>query len=626
MIATLSLMSCGDELLTRPSKTSMDDMSFWTSESNIRLFVNGGYEEYFTGYANSWGQEWAPGVYSSGEMSDDARTVAGTLTSFPAAPVADNWYRTDDKAAGYGSRWLYRTGGGPWNFGFVRKWNLLRERLATMKEEGLLSDEAYNHWDGVALFFRSYEYYRLVVSFGDVPWYDHVVGSTDLDDQFKDRDSRVTVMTNVMNDLKTAVSNVRADDGANYVNKYVVAALASRFMLFEGTWEKYHKVSGAKVNEFLTAAADFAKIVIDSKKYACNVDFRKLFGEEAQVGNEALIYRAYSAALSCTHCIASYCNLGEGQSGYANLAFLKAVRTSDGAPYTTFAKEGKDWEISEMMKNCDPRFEATFYDEPYSGGSGIYCVKFIDRVGPTYTITGEARPAKYGSMTNTNGYPCVRYSEVLLNYAEAKAELGQANQTVIDETINVIRKRPIAAEALAKGVKPMADLKIDQIVEDPQRTSEPYVHTLAGVVDPLLWEIRQERRMEFFMEQFRVVDIRRWGWLELMDGENNPDIMVGAWVDLNKTKDQALKFNLLFNNDGSRNSASYGQLQVKHLDGSVAAWSAEIDPTQMVGFRIPNNIKNRNPFSEKNYLEAICTDVTNQYKDAGYTITQNPGW
>lgn len=626
MIATLSLMSCSDDLLNRPSKTSMDDMSFWTSESNIRLFVNGGYEEYFTGYANSWGQEWAPGVYSSGEMSDDARTVAGTLTNFPAAPVADNWYRTDDRAAGYGSRWLYRTGGGPWNFGFVRKWNLLRDRLKTMKEEGLLTDEAYNHWDGVALFFRSYEYYRLVVSFGDIPWYDHVVASTDLDDQFKDRDNRVTVMTNVMNDLKTAVNNVRADDGANFVNKYVVAALASRFMLFEGTWEKYHKVAGAKTNDFLRAAADFAKIVMDSKKYKCDVDFRKLFGEEAQVGNEALIYRAYSAALGCTHCIASYCNLGEGQSGYANLAFLKAVRTSDGAPYATFAKEGKDWEISEMMKNCDPRFEATFYDEPYSGGSGIYCVKFIDRIGPNYTITGEARPAKYGSMTNTNGYPCVRYAEVLLNYAEAKAELNEADQTVIDQTINVIRKRPIAAEATAKGVKPMADLKIDKIVEDPQRTSEPYVNTLAGVVDPLLWEIRQERRMEFFMEQFRVVDIRRWGWLELMDGANNPDIMVGAWVDLNKTKDQALKFNLLFNNDGSRNSSSYGQLQVKHLDGSIAAWSAEIDPAQMVGFRIPNNIKNRNPFSEKNYLEAICTDVLNQYKDAGYTITQNPGW
>ena len=46
----------------------------------------------------------------------------------------------------------------------------------------------------------------------------------------------------------------------------------------------------------------------------------------------------------------------------------------------------------------------------------------------------------------------------------------------------------------------------------------------------------------------------------------------------------------------------------------------------MVGFRIPDNITDRDKIEERNYLEPICTDVQNQYSDAGYKIEQNPGW
>lgn len=634
-IALFVFVGCGEEFLDRPSKTQMDDGNFWSSEQNLRLFVNGAYENYFNGYANSWGQQYAPGVYSSGEMSDDARTVAGQLTNFITAVPDDNWYRTDDQESGYGGTyWLYRTGAGPWNFGFIRKWNLMIERLNTMKEEGILPDEAYNHWMGVARFLRGFEYYRFVGSFGDVPWYDHVVASTDLADQYKDRDSRVEVMKHVMEDMDFAIQNVRADDGKNYINKYVVAAYASRFMLFEGTWEKYHKVSGGDPKAFLEKAVSYAKVVMDSGKYHCDTDFRSLFGSETQVGTEAIIFRSYSAELSCTHCIASYANLDESQAGFTNLAFLKSIRCIDGKPYTASTVAGKDsWALADMVKTRDPRFEATFWDEPNANGAGIYCVKFIDRIGPTYAFNGQPRPAKYGSMTNTNGYPCIRYAEVLLNYAEAKQELALSyggaafTQADADATINEIRNRPLDADAIEKGVQKTAPLKINDIADDPMRTSAPYANTFAGVVnDPLLWEIRQERRLEFFMEQVRVLDIRRWGELELMDGDNNPDIMVGAWVDLNNTRGLRKGFDLLFNNDGSRNSSTYGVLKVQHLDGTVVTWGADTDPAQMVGFRIPNNIKNRNPFSYKNYLEPVCNDVIKQYDDAGFKITQNPGW
>ena len=54
--AALVLVSCNvNEFLTRDSLTSMDDNSYWTTENNVRLFVNGAYGSYFCGYSDNWG-------------------------------------------------------------------------------------------------------------------------------------------------------------------------------------------------------------------------------------------------------------------------------------------------------------------------------------------------------------------------------------------------------------------------------------------------------------------------------------------------------------------------------------------------------------------------------------------
>ena len=634
-IALLALASCNG-YLDRSSKTQMNDENYWSSETNIRLFVNGGYNNYFTGYNSSWSQQYAPGVYSSGEFSDE-RTTTGKQTSTRQAVPEDNWYRNE------GTNWLYQYASAPWNFGWVRKWNTLMDRLDMMKEQGKLKDEPYNHWMGVARFLRAFEYSRLVVTFGDVPYYDEVVGSADLDSQFKPRDPRTTVMSNVLADLEFAVNNIRENDGNNYLNKYVAAAFASRFMLFEGTWYNYHAGSGsAELSKtFLQAAVKFAEIVMNSGNYAFDTDFRSLFGSEKQVGTETLMFREYSAALSITHCIASYSNLDENQSSSANLSLLKAWICQDGKPYTSSTVDNvASWRLQDMAVTRDPRFEATFWSEPHSGNTGVYCVKFIDREGPTYALDaslaeGKVRPPKYGSMTNTNGFPVMRLAEVVLNWIEAKAELAYhhggaaVTQDDIDKSINAIRLRPLDAEAIAKGVKQTAPLVLANLEDDPARTSSVEANTLGGVCPtPLLWEIRRERRMEFYLEQYRTNDIRRWGKLELMQGATNPDILVGGWVDFNNTKNLQKKFNLL-------TADQFGNLKVQKLDGTVVTFDGEADEdgnilssnaADMVGFRIPNNIQDRDPVTQRNYLEPICTDILDEYAQKGYPIEQNPGW
>ncbi|MBQ2913228.1 MAG: RagB/SusD family nutrient uptake outer membrane protein [Bacteroidales bacterium] len=629
-IALLALASCNG-YLDRTSKTQMNDENFWTSESNLRYFVNLAYPTYFVGYNSGWGTAYIPGV--RGEISDDA-TKTGMQSNLLTAVPGDNWYRAE------GTYWLQRTGAGPWNFGWIRKWNLMINRLDMMKENGVLTDEAYGHWMGVARFLRAYEYYRIVMSFGDVPYYDFVVPAEDFDNQYKSRDPRTMVMTKAMEDLDYAVANVRANDGANYINKYVVAAFASRFMLFEGTWYNYHPGSGTAelAKQFLQKAVSFAEVVMNSGNYAFDTDFRSLFGSFAQKGTETILYRAYLEG-KATHCIASYSNLDENQSHGANLTTLKAWICNDGKPYTLSTVDNvESWRIQDMAVTRDPRFEATFWSEPTPGTTGIYCTKFIDREGVTYGLDyrdGEARPAKYGSSTNTNGAPIIRLAEVVLNWIEAKEELfihhggAEVTQDDINKSINAIRLRPLDAEAEAKGVKQTAPLVLADLVDDPARTSSIEAATFAGVTaTPLLWEIRRERRMEFFLEQTRILDLRRWGKLELMDCDLNPEIMVGAWVDHNNTLNLQKKFDHL-------TAAQFGKLKVQKLDGTVVTFDGEADEdgnilssnaADMVGFRIPTSVSARYSIEERHYLEPICTDVISQYTTRGYSIEQNPGW
>ena len=674
--AVLALTGCNvNEFLNRNALTTMDDASYWTTENNVRLFVNGAYGSYFNGYSDNWGSVYAPACYSY-EMSDD-RTTSGTQANILISIPSDNWYRGE---LGYRGYWLQRRGAGPWNFAYIRKWNLLMDRVATMKEEGRLTDEQYNHWNGVARFFRAWEYCRFVQSFGDVPYYDHVVATDDADDMYKDRDPRTLVMDACLEDFNYALNNVRANDGTDYVNKDVVGTIASRCMLFEGTWYVYHKTDEAMktctdidghAKKYLEAAQKFAEYVMNTGKYSFNTPSHELFGHLyttlTGTAKEVILYRTYNKTIQSSnqHCIASYAGGnggGEGQSMAGNLSTLKAWICQDGKPYTSSTVPNvESWRMQDMVVTRDARFESTFWDEPRSSATGLYVEKFIDRTGLTYGVDGApACPACYASCTNENGYPCVRYSETVLNWIEAKAELAEhfggpaITQSDLDKSINAIRTRPIDDVAKAKGVKQTAPLQLSWVNElfDPERTAAPqkacHSYAVTGkFVSPIIWEIRRERRMEFFMEQYRVLDIRRWGQMELMLGANNPDLLVGGWVELDKSQQLTKrKYNLLV-------KANVGKVSVKHIagytdngqivlgdriffDGTFDDKNVYVsgNADQMEGFLIPQNIADRDPLNVdvRNYLEPICTDVFRQYKDKSkavgkdYTLYQNPGW
>ncbi|WP_423129613.1 RagB/SusD family nutrient uptake outer membrane protein [Gaoshiqia sp. Z1-71] len=602
LLFTVALVLGGcDDFLDRPSLTQMSDDTYWTNENNLRLFANGFYSNYFVGYNAIWGVDYAPlrGYYFSDDVTSSGKQT-GFETQAPASRAS-----TSETAA-----WLTTYAGPTWNFVWVRKSNLFLERIEAMKDVYLTTGE-YQHWSAVARFFRGYEYSRLVSVFGDVPYYDRTHEEYELDQLYKDRDNRNMVMDKVYDDFVYVLANIRESDGnVQYLNKYIAAAFISRFMLFEGTWQKYHLNNAEKAQKYLELAVSAADFVIASGKYSFTSDFRSLFGSQDLAGNkEVILYRHYDAALGVTHHVASYSNITESQNPAPNLSLAKAFICNDGKPYQLSEIPNADkLDITNVVATRDPRFEATFWDAPKKEASTLlYACKFIDRVGVTYY--GKTYPSIYGSNTNTNDAPVIRLAEVVLNWVEAKAELATMGGTAVtqadlDASVNAIRNRPLDATAIAKGIAKTTPLMLANMPDDPARDPD---------VPVLLWEIRRERRMEFVYEHTRLMDIKRWKKINYMDGAIKTDNLLGLWIDFQAEFTEWLV------------EAKVNKLKVKKADGTIVTYNGT-NAADMVGYYIPENVSNRDAFTDRVYLAPVGNTQISEYLDKGYTLTQTPGW
>ena len=100
-----------------------------------------------------------------------------------------------------------------------------------------------------------------------MPYYDHVLGSTDAD-VYKARDDRGYVMDRVLEDFDFAARNLPGtwESGNTRVTKWAALAYASRAALYEGTFRKYHGMADA--DKYLRQAAATAKeFITDSPFY-----------------------------------------------------------------------------------------------------------------------------------------------------------------------------------------------------------------------------------------------------------------------------------------------------------------------------------------------------------------------
>ena len=371
------------------------------------------------------------------------------------------------------------------------------------KIEQNCEDEAVKkEYKGVSYFFRAYLYFQKVMRFGDVPWYDSVLGSEDNESLTKPRDDRGFVVDKILEDLDNAYASLPSTKDPARVNKWTALALKSRVALFEGTWRKYRGMADA--DKYLTAAAAAAKTFIEESGYTLykegNEPYRTLFVSEdiKTVACEVVLGRMYEATtLKVAHSI-QFNTVNDAQGFTRRFMYhylmVTGERFTDQQGYETM-------EYKDEVQNRDPRLAQT-----------VLCPGYI-QIGatkptpnPMVSLTGY-QPIKFvaqdtysGASKGSHDIPVIRAAEIYLNYAEALAELGTLTQNDLDISVNKLRDRV----GMPKLDMEAANADVDPFLEGC------YPNVTTGANKGVILEIRRERTIELVNEGYRQWDILRW--------------------------------------------------------------------------------------------------------------------
>lgn len=418
-----------------------------------------------------------------------------------------------DVLYGGDKRTVPNTGGG-WSWGNLRRINTLLEYVDQCEDK-----KAVTEYTALAKFFRAAFYFDKVKRFGDVPWYEVQLGSAD-EALYKPRDSRELIMTNMIKDIDEAInSGGLTEDISTYrVNKWAALALKARFCLFEGTYRKYHGINleGHDYTYYLEEAAKAAKTIIDEGPYKLystknpDKDYMMLFAQENASTEEYILAIRNSYEAQVYHNATAYTLLPtQGRPGYTR-KFINMYLMKDGKAFTDkFKTEWQTMPFTEEVKDRDPRLAQSIRTPGYKRIGA----KRVQGPDLGVTITGY-QPIKFVQDTTASGgqidrndrstcdMPVFRYAEVLLNYAEAKAELGTLTQNDLVITVNEIRSR-VGMRGLDMNE---ANKNIDWYLE-----SKEYGYpNVTGANKGVILEIRRERTVELIQEGFRLQDLYRW--------------------------------------------------------------------------------------------------------------------
>lgn len=489
LFSMLTFQSC----LDMEPKTQLADTNYWQTPDHFKLFAT-----QFYGWTVDFKQ-------LDDSPHSDVRSDLRTGITLDVYSNGTNSIPSSDKT--------YTN-----NYNRIRQVNTLLQQA-----EGYAAPADIETSVGEAHFFRAYCYFDLLQVYGDV-----IITRTPLDIDSPEmqmaRNSRDEVVDFILEDLEEAIrllpeANEISSKDEGRLSSQAASAFLSRVALYEGTWQKFR--NGGQNNDrssaLLDIAATSAHDVIES-------GFFELFAPE-ELGTEAYKYlfilendksnpagitksgnKEYIFTRRHDPTLASIgFNITQGRLGnavYVTRKMANMYLQSNGLPINP-----QTWDYSKVdseFKNRDNRMSNTLMipGHTYWGTGGGR----IDWTGSAEEIANASHknfmpstgtgyfPHKWccerdGVPTGMEAYdyPIIRYAEVLLNYAEAVFE---RDDKISDEdlaiSLNLTRKR----------VNPnMPDL------------TNAFVS--ANNLD-MRTEIRRERTVEFYDENFRIDDLKRW--------------------------------------------------------------------------------------------------------------------
>ena len=560
MAGMVLFTSC--DLLNNDPYDSFTKGNFFTSETNVEM------------YANYFYNEWS--AYGTGGASGD----------FYFNTLNDNQAVTGLK--GWGFKNVSATDG-TWSACYteIRRANILLEEIDNVP----MSPSSMAYYKSLAHLYRGWQHFCLVRKFGDCYWVDKTLTKEDEAILYGPRHNRNTVMDNVLADLNYAVENMGDKNASSRTayNIYVANAIKARVCLFEGTYAKYHLGDAARAEKFLTEAKAAAEVIINSGNYVLTdgaEGYRANYNSLDLAGNkEMILYKKYVLGI-LPHATQDYC-CGSTQSWGLSRAAFNAYLMKDGSLPTGedkgrlgTAEEGVNAGkpvIIDLVAARDPRLGQQI--DSYLAYVGNGRVRYEGMPGQEtaaemtvstgYGITKfdePATPSQYRQATNGNETdgPIFWLAEILLNHAEACAELGE--DAAAKASINQLRKRA-----------GMPDLALQN---DPANNM--------GVSD-LIWEVRRERRVELMFDlNDRYWSLIRWHQLDKLDTQKYPEQTQGAWVE--------------------------------------AGWPIDLNAVKLTngdhGYIECNTTGEHRVFEEKHYLAPIPSGQSALNPQIG----QNPGW
>lgn len=476
------LSSC-DDWIDKSPLSDITEENYFRTETDLQLFSNG----FYNSILNKSPYDEQSDVYVQQELSDEM--LGGENRIVPAS-------------------------GGGWNWTALRSVNTLLGNVDKCEDA-----EAAVKYTALARFFRAYFYYDKVKRFGDVPWYDKELFSDD-PDLYKARDSRELVMTNMLADIDYAIDNLPTKEEETSspfrVNRWAALALKSRFCLYEGTYRKYHNLTleGNDYAYYLQQAADAAEELINSGEYHLystgnpEEDYLMLFAEEDANPDEYILAIKFDYGMSVYHNATAHTLVPtQGRPGLTR-KLVNTYLMKDGTRFTD--REG--WEtmpFTEEVKDRDPRLAQSIRTPGYHriGQTDILAPDLSVSVTGYQPIKYVQDPSASGGQVDRNDrstcdLPVFRLAEVMLNFAEAKAELGTLTQEDLDKSVNEIRDRV--------GM-PHFDMAQANANPDSYLSSADYGYTnVTGSNQGVILEIRRERAIELTQEGFRFDDLVRW--------------------------------------------------------------------------------------------------------------------
>lgn len=481
---------------------------------------------------------------------DELRTYVNTFYTagnFPKYANHGNDFNSDNQTTGSPNSRLQGTRtvatSGSIGFADVRRINYFFDNYKVVEDNYELDD--YKQYLGEAYFFRGLIYFNLMRSYGAIQILTTELG-TSSPELYNPRNTRNEVADFIIGQLDSAAMYLTEDktSGAGRLNKWMALLIQSRVALYEGTWEKYHDgtdfgVKEANPEKYLEKAAEAAYEIINSGVYEVyntgnpETDYKELFSLlDFSSNNEVMFWRKYNNELT------------RGSQSFTNDRFFRmetptnktitkqladAYLCNDGQPIKGNSLFKGYNTLSLEAENRDPRFYQTIATPDdvwkiHENGNVENWGKAYDRLNSTgdfnapsgYIIQKGYNPNMAYHVQQYEESPGMiyRYAEALLNYVEAKAELGTITQEDIDLAIKPLRDRVGMPNIL------MGSIATDPDWEFPE-------------LSPLINEIRRERRVELAAEGFRWDDIARWAAADELIVGKRPKGFLASQIDEN---------------------------------------------------------------------------------------------